>query len=254
MVTLLALVSTAFAGAPDLTTSITPPSGAYVYQSARWYFTVANGGSANTTSTTLTINLPRTNTSPGVSVMGTVGAKSSGCTQSGATITCNVGALRKGRSTQVYVDLTLPESANPITFTTTASAPGETNTGNNGASATASLNNYSPNLLGSETATVNHCTGTNLSSYFECELYPSSISTHSHIFHTDGSITFPPEYGPDYGGTWWQDSPDHLAFVYTEFGTVVAEFEGWGTSANCFEGLTEFFPASSYMSVYEVCF
>ena len=52
---------------------------------------------------------------------------------------------------------------------------------------------------------------------------------------------------------WNRTTPDSLVFTYVEQGVgVVAEFEGWGTSDNCFEGITTF-PDSSYIAPYEVC-
>ena len=251
VVTLLAASSTALANA-DVTPSITAPSGTYVYQTGRYNVSVSNIGNKTANSVTLTIQLPETNTSPTVYVMGTLGAKSTSCAQSGTRLTCALGSINRYTSKSVYFDIALPESADPLVFdvsvTTTSS---ENSTANNSASSTASLNNYDVSFTGPVTVSNSHCTGTALSAYYECTLFASSISSHSVEFADDGGISFP-LYGADYTGAWWQDSADHLAFEYYELGTLIAEFEGWGVSAKCWEGLTTF-PGSSYVSPYRVC-
>ncbi len=40
-------------------------------------------------------------------------------------------------------------------------------------------------------------------------------------------------------------------FEYTYDGAPVANFEGWGVSTDCWEGLTDF--GSAYVSMYQVC-
>lgn len=249
MFTLL-LASAAFAAAPDLTTTTTAPTGVYVYDTGRWTIGVANVGNRDAAGTTVTIQLPTTATSPTVHVMGTVGAKSAGCSQSGTKIVCSVGTLRKGRSTSVWFDLALPESAGTLTVSTTASTTtAESNTGNNGSSAVGLPDSYLVSYTTPATLLNNHCTGTNLTSYFECELYPSSISSHTSVLETDGSLSFP-DY-PDYGGT-WAVVDEELSFTITSVAGVEAEFVGYGVSAGCWEGLTTF-PGSTYVSPYEVC-
>lgn len=248
---LLAASSTAFAAA-DVTPSISAPTGKYVYETGRYTVSVSNIGNKSASAVSLTIQLPKTNTSPTVYVMGTLGAKSASCTQSGTKLTCALGTIARATSTSVYFDIALPESTNALVVDATVTTTSvENSTANNSASSTAALNNYDVSFTGPVTVSNDHCTGTALSSYYECTLFPSSISTHSTVFESDGSISFP-LYGADYSGTWWQDSPDHLAFEYYELGTLIAEFEGWGVSANCWEGITTF-PGSTYMSPYHVC-
>lgn len=247
---LSALVSPALAAtAPDLTTAIVAPSGQYVYTSAKWQFTTTNVGNRDAGTVTMTVQLPITNTSPSVSVMGTVGATN--CTKSGTKLTCTASSLKKGKTATWYAWLTLPESVGSIDFSATASTSGETRTTNNSSSATASLLHYSPALAGPVTVLNRHCTGTSLESFFECELYPSSISDHEAVLESDGSITIPD--APDYSGTWWL-SGSELSFEYTDTsGDVIVEFSGNAVdNVGCWEGLTTF-PGSSYVSPYEVC-
>ena len=249
---LLGVATPAFA-ASDLVTSITAPSGVHVYETGRYNVRVANNGNQTANSSTVVIQLPQTHTSPQVYVMGVLGAKSSSCSQSGTRLTCTLGNIKRSNSVTVYFDIAMPESVDALVVgATAATTSSENSTSNNSASSTAALLNYDVNFSGSGAVTNNHCTGTNLTSYYECELFPSSISSHDATLNSDGSVSFPAEYGPDYGGSWTSDSADHLSFTYTESGNIVAEFEGYGVSADCWEGLTTF-PGSSYVSMYEVC-
>lgn len=249
----LFLASAPAFAASDLTTSISAPSGTYVYQTGRYTVTVNNIGNQTANSATVTIALPRTGTSPQVYVMGTLGAKSAGCTTSGTNLVCTLGNIRARRSTSVYFDIALPESTSSLAITATAATTSSENSStNNETTVVPSLSNYLVNFSGSAVVNNRHCTGTGLTSFFECELFPSSLSEHEATLNADGSISFPAEYGPEYGGTWFSDSDDYLSFSYTEFGVVIAEFEGWGVSANCWEGITTFV-GSSYVSAYEVC-
>ncbi len=111
---LFAFSSTAFAAADLVPTISGPTTAVYVGQTGRYTVKVSNTGNANTTNGSVVIDLPETNTSPTVYVMGTVVAKSSVCSQSGTTLTCNIGGIRRGKNVSVYVDLQLPESADPL--------------------------------------------------------------------------------------------------------------------------------------------
>ncbi len=246
------LVASAFAN-PDLTASISGPASTYVYATGRYTVTVANSGRTTASSSTVVVQLPLTNTSPQVYVMGTLGAKSATCSQVGNTLSCTLGSIRRGRSTSVWFDLALPESAEPLVLTATAATTtAEPTTSNNSASHTASLLNYAVSFSAPVTATNRHCTGTDLSSFFECECFPSSITEHDSTFNADGTVSFGPDIDPGYGGTWSAPTADSLVVTYTYYGGIEAEFEGYGVSSSCWEGLT-FFPGSAYMSVYEVC-
>jgi hypothetical protein len=244
--------STAFAAAPDVSALIIPPTTATVYSADRWQVKVSNTGNRDAAGSQVVIQLPITNTSPGVHVMGTVGAKSSSCTASGTKLTCSLGTIRKGKSSTVYFDISLPESSGTLDFSATASTTTSGNpTGNDTDTEVASVTYYSPTTAGGVTVTNRHCTGTNLEAFFECELYPSSITDHLAVFNTDGSVSIPLDSG--YGGT-WSISGDELSFEYTYGTTIVAEFAGHGVDdTGCWEGLTTF-PGSSYVSPYEVCF
>lgn len=239
------LVAQSFAGT-DISPSIAAPTGVSVYGVGRYTVTVSNVGTTNANASVLTIQLPVTHTTP-VYVMGTVGAKSSVCNNVGTTIVCNIPSIRKGRSTSIYFDITLPENTDPLVFTATTTLANDST--NNTATATATLNNYSVAFT-SGNVTASHCTGTALTSYYECTLFPSSISSFTSTLNLDGSVSI--SGYPDYSGTWSQPSPDTMLITYTDLGVVVAEFEGYGVPGNCWEGLTTF-PNSAYVSMYKVC-
>lgn len=258
-ITALVTGPAAFAAA-DLTTSISAsPGTAQVYSTARYTVTVSNIGNKSASSATVRIDLPATHTSPQVYVLGSVGAMSAGCSRTGVTINCTLGSIARNSSRSVFFDIALPVSSAPhVLSATAATTSAENSTANNGASRTASQSFYPATVDATPGAPVTminrHCTGTGLTAWYECTLFPSSISAHDAVFHHDGSITFPSE--PGFGGTWTlTNTPNgnRLAFTIDEIGYgPVATFDGWGADADCFEGLTTF-PGSAYVSPYEVC-
>jgi uncharacterized repeat protein (TIGR01451 family) len=235
--------------APNVSTTISAPSGVLYGANARYTVQVSNVGNATASSVAITVQLPRTNTSPTVHVLGDLGAMHPSCTRSGTTLQCTVTNLRAGRSASVYFDIAIPYSAAPVALSASAVTAGDSNTGNNTASRTLSLAAQNVSVNPTRNTFIRHCTGTNLISFFECELYPSSLMEHESVLHADGSITFPAD--PVYGGSWSQPAPNRLVMTYTEGAAVVATFDGYGVDG-CFEGRTTF-PGSTYVSMYQVC-
>lgn len=242
---------------PNLAVTVTPPAGVTVYQSGGYNVRVRNNGNKNATAVTLTIQLPRTGTSPQVYVMGTLGAFSvPACTRSGTVLTCGLGTIAKnGGQVSVFFDLALPYSTNPLVIGASAATSGETNPADNSVNFTASPLTVAAAVTPDVVQTNAHCTGsTSLSSYFECTLFPSSISTHDTILNTGGTISFPGVMGA-YTGTWTATpAQNRLQLQYFESGDLVAEFDGRGVSAKCFEGKTTFPLNPDYVSLYRVCF
>ncbi|MCB9779220.1 MAG: hypothetical protein H6742_11705 [Alphaproteobacteria bacterium] len=254
LITSLAFVTTAQANA-DLATTLSVPAGTVVYDDTTVQVTVENIGRKTADGVALVIDLPETHTSPTVHVMGELSAVDSRCALAGTSLECDLGRLTRGASTTVSFDIALPWSAEPLEFEATASTRSrERALGNNADADAASQVYIDAPLSGPHDMEMWHCTGTDLISFYECTLYPSSLSSHFVTFEADGSITFPPFLPPGYSGRWEQDSDDHLWFEYTFDSVVVAVFEGNGVSGSCFEGVTEF-PYSSYdmVSGYEVC-
>ncbi|MFT4625080.1 MAG: hypothetical protein ACI8PZ_003746 [Myxococcota bacterium] len=245
---LLAASAPALAGAPDLVTTIDAPVGEYVYATSRYTVEVDNVGNKHAYDVSLTIDLPLTTTSPTVYVMGVVGSMSGSCSQVGVQLECDLGRIRRGQSAEIFFDIELPHSTDPIVIDASASTAGESNPADNDDSVTAALLNDAIVWSKPSAQTIEHCTGTDLSSFYECELSPSSITWHPHTLNADYSITL----GGGFTGTWWSDSADHLAFEYTDGPDTVVEFEGYGVSPDCWEGAA-IFPGSAYMSMYKVC-
>ena len=261
----LLLVSSLLAGAfllsptasaatrPDLRTTIAAPSSVFVYDSGAYVFTVANIGTKNATGVTLQIQLPQTHTSPTVHVMGVLGAFDPRCTRTGTVLNCTLGTIVKATSTTVTVNIALPYSSAPIVFNAVAPpVVGETNTANNNASLTADPLTYAVSVAPPESAINRHCTGTNLTSFYECELYPSSISSFNSVLELDGSVTISGA-PPGFGGDWSMPDPDHLVIDYYDTDGPAGTLDAYGVGANCFEGPMNFYPASPYVALYEVC-
>lgn len=238
--------------ASDLRVVIPAPAAQYVYDDTQYAIVVSNIGNQSASIVKLTIDLPATHTSPSKYVMGTLAAVDPRCTLSGTRLTCTLGTIAKSKGTTVSFAIALPEAAEVLSITAAATTSSSENSlANNNASNTPTLQNYSVAVLDGDIGHNTHCTGTNLTSFFECELFPSALSSHDIVFHGDGTLSFV-DAPPEYHGVWSQDSGDSLAFTYFEGDVVVAEFVGHGTNPGCFEGVTVF-PGSNYVSPYEVC-
>lgn len=248
----LMMVSFSAFAASDLSTSISAPASVYVDDYGTYTVTVSNIGNQTANSVSVVINLPETNTSPYVYVMGDLSSYSATCARSGSTLTCNLGTLKRTKSASVTFTIAYPYSSEPLVMTATAATTSSENTlANNTATRSASLTYDDVSFTAPRVALNQHCTGTGITSFFECELYPSSISSHSIELHADNTLTFI-DAPPEYSGVWSQPAANQLTLTYYELGVVVAEFEGYGVSPSCWEGLTTF-PGSTYVAPYQVC-
>lgn len=237
--------------AADLRVVIPAPAAQYVYANTQYGIVVSNIGNQSAAAVKLTVDLPATHTSPTKYVMGSLAAVDSRCVLAGTRLTCTIGTLAKGKSTTVSFALAFAEAAEVLALSAAVSTSSAENTlANNTASNAPTLLNYSHAVQDGDLAINSHCTGTGLTSYYECVVSPGSVATHETVFHGDGTLSFPE--APGYGGTWTQDSGDSLAFTYTQGGEVIAEFVGYGSSPGCFQGVTVF-PGSNYVAPYEVC-
>lgn len=240
--------------ASALTTSISTPAGNDVYADGRYTVTGSNVGNRSANSASVSIQLPQTHTSPQVHLRGDVGAMSSSCGASGTTVTCSLGSIRSARSASVCVDVALSVRSEPLIVTATASTTSsENSTSDKTGTHTVDLDHVAVTVPG-EVAVVNdRCTGAGLTAGYECTRFPSSISGHDGVFHTDGTLAFPTE-APLYCGEWEIDplDPPHLAMVYRFDVDVVGEFDGYGVDASGWEGLTTF-PGSTSVAPHSVC-
>ncbi len=250
---MLLSATSAFAAPPraDLQVQLTAPSSVQISTATTYTATVKNLGPA-TTNATLVIEFPLTNTSPTVAILGTVTESESACSIGSNKITCSAANLKKGKSVTFSYSYTAPVSTKTLQMKATVSSSVTDNVaGNNTATVVPNLA-YPARAITSATVTNSHCTGTSLTSYFECLLFPSSISSHETTLNADNTISFT-ESG--YTGTWSQNvAKTSLYFEYLENGNKIAEFNGFAINgSSCFDGLTNFFPASSYVSPYRIC-
>jgi uncharacterized repeat protein (TIGR01451 family) len=118
--------------APDVSVTKTgSPDPAKVGQNLTYTITVRNVGSTFATGVTLTDQLPKN------AGFGSVSTTQGSCTLKPAKrlVTCNLGAIAEGASATVTI-VVKPTQKGTITNTATASAPGDSNTSNNSATAT----------------------------------------------------------------------------------------------------------------------
>lgn len=251
LITLLlasSVATTAWAAA-DVAVSVDAPTAA-PGELVTWDVVVANGGNKNADDVRVRIDLPVTQTSPTQHLLGTLGAIDGRCQVAGFGLDCRLGRVGRRSSTTVSFGFASPQSALPqfvIANATTRSS--ESNRNNNGDAELVVLDHPALLVSAGDVALVEHCTGTLLSSFYECELYPSSITDHGQTFLAGGAV----DLGvPGYSGTWLQPSPERLDMTYFQGTTAVAWFAGYAVDADCFEGVTSF-PNSGYLSVYRVC-
>ncbi len=257
-ITTFLLASTAYAAA-DVRVTIPQPAAVHVNDPSAIDVVVANIGNKRADGVVLTIQLPTTNTTP-IHVMGVVSGLDSRCSRSGATVTCALSSIARNSSTTVSFDMALPQADKTLAINASAtSTSAENSLSNNSAVSIPPLLNYAIPVAEGDSAVVELCTGTALTSFYECTLFPSSLQSFDVDFVANQELSFPID--PGYGGTWsqippgsLQTDPEYLSMTIMSMGEIVAEFEGWGSSdlPECFDGMTTF-PGSTYVSPYHVC-
>lgn len=239
--------------AADLQLSLSGPNQAMVYTAHTYTATVRNIGNKTANAAVLRISFPQTATSPQVYILGELSAVDSRCQLSNRVLVCNLGAIVRNATLNLSFNFKFPQTTRALSLSASLStSSSENSTANNGASIAPSVEHPALEILTDAIVTNSHCTGTALTSYFECLKFPSSISQHAVNFHQDGSITL--DGAPEFSGQWSQEpSTKNLSFTYFDNGEAVATFTGWAVNDRCFEGITEFYPASTYNSAYRVC-
>ena len=244
------------ASGSDLAPTITVSGSSLVGTATHYDVHIQNSGNRNSGAVNVYIQLPKTNTSPTVHVMGTLGPIPTGCSKTGTRLICSIpsGVRKNNTSAPIGFDLTLPYSANPIALRVDVDTNNDINLANNHSVSIAmqTYQNVTP-PSGDFAVTNRHCTGTNLSSYFECIVSPGSVATHPATFLANGAISLDE---PGYSGS-WAVSGTQLSFSYSELGQPVGSFVGQGVSVgtagqNCWDG--RFTTDGSYTIVYRVCF
>jgi hypothetical protein len=246
---LLASSTALAAPGADLVVSITSPSGVPVYDSGHHAVTVRNLGNRNASAVNLTIQLPVTHTSPTVHIMGVVSGLDNRCAVSGTRLVCNLNTVTRPGTTVIGFDLALPYSTAPLTATATATTTtNELNPANNSASRTLAPVTVPTTVAGRYTATNQHCTGTGLTSFFECMLYPSSQAGFASVLEANGTVSVPIE--PTVTGTWTFTAPDRLVISYEDGGNPIGTVDTRSVGDGCFEGPMA---AGPWTVMYEVC-
>lgn len=252
---LLAAAPALAASQPNLVVTVTPPAAPQVNTYGRYVARVTNTGNRNATGVTLTIALPATHTSPQVFVMGNLANVDGRCALGGTTLTCTLNGLaRNGGSTDVGFDLKLPYSTASLDVTYTANPiAGDANPANNTLATTVAPAPIATPITTDLHLQHDHCTGTGLTSWFECAAFPSSISGFAADYAFVGqSISIPGE--PTFGGTWSQAGGfDRLQVTFTDNGTPVGSIDARGVGNGCFEGPMTFSPPSPYLAIYRIC-
>ncbi|MCA9544284.1 MAG: hypothetical protein KC613_07825 [Myxococcales bacterium] len=237
----------------DIAVDFTPPATIQVGATDTFQVAVTNQGTRRADNVEVHIGLPATMTSPQVHVRGDLGAFSPACWLSGdTTLSCDLGRLNKGASATVAFDLALPAAVGPTEFQVEARTTSrESDVNNNALSEAVTLTYVNTPIAAGTPALVRHCTGQNLTSFYECTLYPSSISSHDIVFQAGNAITFPNAPG-NYTGWWSQPAPDRLSYTYYEDGAPVVAYQGYGVGGGCFEGVALFI-GGPWVAGYEVC-
>jgi hypothetical protein len=257
-VSAMAFASPSASAAPngsDLVTSFVAPSSVRVGDVARYEVRVVNNGNRNSAlPTTVTIQLPTTATTPTPRILGTVSNLTAGCSVSGTRVVCSSPLIPRFGGTAAFAfDMVLPYSLQPISFRAEASTTNERNAADNVANhAPATTFHTVPDSAPANLA-ISHCTGTNLISFWDCVVTPTSTSSHVATLLPGGTIDLSANgsEAATMGGT-WSVNGTQLTMTYTDGGVPVGTFVGQGTSPSCWEGPMTF-PNSTYMSMYRVC-
>ncbi|HRI03721.1 MAG: hypothetical protein ABL952_17265 [Pyrinomonadaceae bacterium] len=245
----------AMAGTPNLEVMAWQGNATPLVESPYQYTTrVRNIGNGSAQSVTIVVEFPLTNTSPNKYILGKltgVSASSGTCSTAGNKITCNVGSLGNNQTKSVTFTFEFQVATTAPTFKTTASAGTQPeNNPNNNIRATTPAIRYPDNVIGSGTYIVSSCTGRGLTSFYECELFPSSIQTGLSLDFNLGGTLGVTGY-PMYTGLWDQNSLTNKSLHFTVDGEL--EFNGFASNGACFKGITTFVGNTTYNSAYRVC-
>lgn len=235
----------------DLRVQFQGPATAVVYSPYVYTATIRNIGNQKADNVRLIVDLPMTNTSPQQFILGTLaGYNTTKCSIVALKLQCELGRINQNQQQVITFNFSLPISSQTLKLKATASTTSnEPNQSNNQVELTPTLG-YSTVEITSANVLNSHCTGTGLTSYFECEKFPSSISYHTATLEADRTITLPE---PGWTGQWDQPTLQQLHFTYTDNMGSGAEFNGFARSSTCFEGIVTFLPYTGYNSAYRVC-
>ncbi len=238
---------------PNLRVLLTGPVSAQVGSPYLYTVNVRNIGGSTASNVSVIVDLPETNTSPQKYVLGTLSGIDSRCQLVARKLNCQLGSITRSGTTQTKIftfNLALPVTTQTVEIKATASTttPNETNALNNVASFFPTPA-YATNQLTSANVLITSCTGRGLTSFFECELFPSSQQSNLFSLNSDMTVT----YNGDFVGNWDQFASNQQLHLSLSDGSSGADFNGFATTNTCFEGITTFTPTSVYNSAYKVC-
>lgn len=252
----LIAAATASAAPPqpaNLRVLLEAPTTAAVYSPYQYTVRVKNIGGQSAAGVVTTVNFPETDTSPTKYILGTlsgINANGNTCQTVNRTLRCTMGSIGPNVEKTFTFNFALPVSTKVLEVkgTATTTTANEQNQANNWEARVPGLL-YGSNTITSANVLITMCTGRNLSSFFECELFPSSQQSHIFTLNSDMSVS---AYGQAVG-TWDQPSPSQIHLYMVNGGTVI-EHNGYARDNTCFEGRTTFTPSpSGYMSQYKIC-
>ncbi|MBL8331091.1 MAG: hypothetical protein JNJ71_19800 [Rubrivivax sp.] len=259
-VVILTGAASAHAGPPghraDLKVELGAPASVQINLPTTYSVTVTNLGGQTSDTITARVSFPLSNTSPQAFILGTVSGLDSRCSVVANGLTCSLAGLRKGWSTTFSYNYAAPVSTKPLQMSVSvSSATPDPVSSNNTASVLPNLV-YPARPVSASAMTTRLCTGTTLTSFFECARFPSSISSFGATLNADQTIALAE---PGYTGRWSQNAARtslRMEFYFDDgSGAVkVADFNGMAINgANCFHGLTQHLQSTGYVSPYEVC-
>ena len=254
LITALCAVSAYAAQNPNLRVTLQGPATAAVYSPYQYTATVKNIGNGAAANVKVTIDLPETDTSPSKYILGTLsGFNAAYCQVVTRKLVCTQSGNLGNNQQRVYTfNFELPISTKTLSIkaTGTTTTPNEVDPLNNTQTVTPALSYGSITIPVTGTdVLISMCTGRGLTSFFECEIFPSSQQSHIFTLHPDMSVSV---YG-DVVGTWDQPSASRL-HLYMVSGGQVIEHNGFAKNGTCFEGMTTFTPnPGGYISPYKIC-
>ena len=213
---------------------------------------VNNIGGAKARNVKVAIDLPLTNTSPQVYVLGTVSGLNNRCQLVSNKLECDLGNIKPGKRKNARFDFEFPYANMPLDFTATATTTSnDTNQANNLATKSPNVR-YPQSLINGGDVTLSFCVGQNLVAYFSCTQVPSSTQSISANFASNGTATFPNNLNVT--GSWYQASPNELNLTTTDGTNTLSVFNGYAVSANCFEGINTYPNSTSgYIAPTRIC-
>ncbi len=222
----------------DLETEFLGRQRPFVYNPYRYRVRVTNNGTVRADDVTISIDMPITDTSPNQFIMGTVTDLDSRCQIISNKIECNIGRIKPGKRKAIRFNFEFPVSSKSLAMTATATtSTNESNLTDNSATKSPQFK-YVQNVVSGGNYLISFCGGTNLTAFFECTLFPSSIQSLAATLNSNGTVSYT-NY-PNLTGSWYQPSSKKLVFDTYDGSNQLNVFEGYAVNANCFEGITTY--------------